>query len=130
MSREIKFRAWCKEGKQMYYDCLPLGGWANWWIAFDDDKKYDGEFTVGEDIEVMQFTGLKDKNGVEIYEGDIIYLKHETGYETWDEEKEVVKFELGSFSCGIYADPGGVCDCEVIGNIHEHQQKLIIHCIR
>jgi uncharacterized phage protein (TIGR01671 family) len=73
---------------------------------------------------VGQFTGLHDKSGKKIWEGDIIYLKHETGLSTWDESKEIVKFEMGGFTCGIYADLDNICDCEVIGNIWENPELL------
>lgn len=104
--REIKFRAWDgKEMRRVFY------------LAADGIRKKP-------EWEVMQYTGLKDKNGEEIYEGDIVL---DEGWTPSMNKKEIVKFEEG----GMYpfAIAGWECtisseECEVIGNIYENP-KLI-----
>lgn len=77
--REIKFRVWDKKNKTMTAVKPRDFGWLGE-TAIPEDKRYV----------VMQFTGLKDRNGKEIYEGDI--LKSPNSNELW-----LVKFEDGMF---------------------------------
>lgn len=68
MNREIKFRVWDKKSKKLHYDITGF----EFGVKEMTGVFIDGDFYNKENIELMQYTGLKDKNGVEIYEGDIL----------------------------------------------------------
>lgn len=120
--REIKFRAFSEKRGMIDLNEGCRGGNATiimWPVMkaceYKDQKQVN--------LPLMQYTGLKDKNGVEIYEGDII--EHRDGYPQTMSRK-VVKFEKGAFVyCGSF-DSGGATTYHpyVIGNIHETPELL------
>lgn len=99
------------------------------------DHSEEGDWLPESSFEIMQFTGLHDKNGKEIYEGDVISFEDKYQYYViYEDAKFVCKHAAKSNSLqGIiwgplhrFFDPdflvyGGV---EVIGNIHEHPELL------
>lgn len=120
MNREIKFRAWIKE-----VDEIREVEYINFWkkkISYP--KKFCKEYYLNADfdeIELMQYTGLKDMDGKEIYEGDILF-------ESFREEYFKVVFENGSFRAEVDEYSLDLEDyahiCEVVGNIYENPELL------
>lgn len=113
--RKIKFRAWDKANRRMHEPSHNLlvtsfSGEPYWCFGYEQPTPMD--------CEVMQFTGICDCNGKEIYEGDII---------KWDEQEwgnpfsELVRWDY-EFLCARESDwPQW---CEVIGNRHENPELL------
>ena len=125
--REIKFRAWDKENKKMMkVSSLSL---ENKEIAVRENGTYHC-FRM-QNLELMQYTGIEDKNGKEIYEGDII--KYKFPYDTRLKHISPVKFLETEASFGIKDRYGNEIPLytisannyfEVIGNIYENKNLL------
>lgn len=131
-----KFRAWLKEeNKMIIVDTM------NW---FDDEFESIGDgvtFLRGaEKIELMQSTGLCDKNGKEIFEGDIILTSAygcivSFGEYTYFEDEDTKTTEVGFYLSFLNVTPATYApfekfywdNCEVIGNIYENELDLIMY---
>lgn len=120
--REIKFRAWDVNTKEMYYDtrfCMQA-------IA---DERYAG---YGEDLELMQYTGLKDKTGKEVYEGDVVHYRYDyEGNNYWEVKWEYDGWKMvrgervtGDQNCSDDSHYNDWKEVEIIGNIYENSELL------
>nr|DAX51283.1 MAG TPA: YopX protein [Caudoviricetes sp.] len=121
--REIKVRAWYKPYKQMcQVESLRFDGNGVYRAVLIEESFYDRRIVEADEIVIEQYTGLKDKNGVNIYEGDILIDDTGEPVEYW-----VVKFADGGFvgeCAGVAESLFELTNLEVVGNIHEDSQLL------
>lgn len=102
--REIKFRAWDKINNEMTLN-----------DSFYEVQKWNRTQIELNDFELMQYTGLKDKNGVEIFEGDIV--KNHNDEVTLLESLDWIFYDYYE---GLFMPE----NFEVIGNIYENPELL------
>lgn len=123
MNREIIFRIWVKEKKQMIQDVHICPQYA-WLVMSDNDALEEICGRVSEEELIwMQYTGLKDKNGVEVYEGDKVMFDYEwtkpdeIGIITWN--KDTASFQIKGH---IPSSSMKRLDrMKVIGNVYENE---------
>ena len=128
MSREIKFRAWIKKGcesKMGEVTSINLDeGYINYIVCNEQNEIEIIGLAYLDEYILLQYTGLKDKNGKEIYVGDIVILN-----DAEEENRCVVEYKYGSY---ILVD-GELREnlsnvenrfLEVIGNIYENPELL------
>jgi hypothetical protein len=131
MSRVIKFRAWDKESRQMVAaDRLTFHEFTDVADHFAQDDKV-----------FMQFTGLLDKNGKEIYEGDIVHYLYQPGEGFWNSDSlaqiawDNTGFAMrpisgsGCMNGWLCSVPGAYMPAcqklfEVVGNAHQNPELL------
>lgn len=126
MAREIKFRAWVNGflpaqsgmfyGLDLYRNTISggydrIGVWRN-------NNRYHFK-SEEEPFELMQYTGLKDKNGVEIYEGDLVRCLIDGDPEVYEIPTIGPKVYGKTLHCMVWPE-----DYEVIGNIYENPELL------
>ena len=119
--RELKFRAWDKVENKMLFDADPFA-----LHVFGSNEPLLAKTHRNEDCIFEQYTGLKDKNGKEIYIGDVVRKNH------GDIIGKIVQNPSGEYRIawiGVFGGETVLYDhhslCEVIGNIHENPGLLV-----
>ena len=125
--RIIKFRAW--DGESMLRDLSNFeikseGGFSLYWFVDSYGTRDGGSYPP--DTPIMQYTNLKDKNGVEIYCGDLLAFEAREWYR--EAGKEDYIFEVSQSETGEWVG-AGICTewsiyCEVIGNIYSNPELI------
>lgn len=138
--REFKFRAWDTEKKEMYVPSAITQDTGDRLSIFEANLSvakvailWNGYEIQGHNDDIlMQYTGLKDKNGKEIYEGDIVHILVDVdtdgvGYHNQHmiERKGKVEYGLGSYQVGDFElGESGEEEREILGNIYENPELL------
>ena len=144
MKREIKFRAWDSGANIMIYSDNRTRKLYDVYYGFEMNEKgelecrWEGDFTESQVADggildnIMQFTGLHDKNGREIYDSDILKVTGEDGESyvatvKWFGDEGYPAFDLEGIPAAWNYDANALATifnsgaeaCEVIGNIYE-----------
>lgn len=125
--REIKFRAWDEEERQMI-DA------DSWYFGDESEPFMDSVARAQNEYKLMQYTGLTDKNGKEIYEGDLFnciyhrdgHTDHVYSVEYWVSNTKFLLRRHGNLcpQDGVVQTVSDVARHEVIGNIYENKELL------
>ncbi|RIN77805.1 YopX family protein [Staphylococcus simulans] len=121
-----KFRVWDKEEKEMHHTsinlvvCVSDDG-----VSITDHSTFASACLDMNDFELMQSTGLRDKNYNEVYEGDIVKYKDKVGYIAFLKQELSFVLVLGKYDERIgHRNGREIYQMEVIGNIHQHKHLL------
>ena len=132
MKREIKFRAYSSNNHKMY----PVSN-IEWdidgriWVTADDGK--NGIELIDEEANLMQYTGLTDANGKEIYEGDIVKFFGANKKIKVKNEFGIIVYKADRYGAGFNSiiqnkehGYGGINIAQdiVVGNVHENPELL------
>ncbi len=114
MSREIKFRLWDIDQKRFI-----SSNDERLFFEFEAGHIYQDGTNVTEYYTLLQFTGLQDKNGKEIYEGDVVTWYNSDGAVRTD---QVLWRNGGLVLCNSQYTVGSYANLEIIGNIYENPE--------
>lgn len=129
--REIRFRAW--DGEKMH-KTAGIGPSGTILVPYTNGERHTSDKAlIGSRATIMQYTGMLDESGKEVYEGDIVqcpqrqlpFYKHVAGTPLY----AVIEWKQGVYAMRIPGQPTsrtleGGCPWDVTGNVHEHPHLL------
>ena len=120
---KLKFRAWLKKRQEMDNEIDHISWLEDELYCIGDGITY---MVSAEDLVLMQSTGLRDKNGKEIFEGDIVKMSKDvysepTYYEVVRHRGGAYRLESKQHGCELWLRH---TDCEIVGNVYENKELL------
>ena len=120
---KLKFRAWLKKRQEMDNEIDHISWLEDELYCIGDGITY---MVSAEDLVLMQSTGLVDKNGKEIFEGDIVKMSKDvysepTYYEVVRHYGGAYRLESKQHGCELWLRH---TDCKVVGNVYENRELL------
>lgn len=121
-----KFRAWDSSKKEMFTDTFAITESGQVVVVEQESVASPPDYVFVENLVIMQSTGLHDKNGKEIFEGDIVKMAKDvysdpTYYEIVRHRGGAYRLESNQHGCELWLRH---TNCEVIGNIYENPELL------
>ena len=121
-----KFRAWDNANKEMFKDTFSITESGQVVVVEQEDVMCPPDYVFVDHLVIMQSTGLFDKNGKEIFEGDIVKMAKDvysepTYYEVVRHRGGAYRLESKQHGCELWLRH---TDCKVVGNIYENRELL------
>ena len=121
-----RYRAWDTTNKEMFKDTFSITESGQVVVVEQEDVMCPPDYVFVDNLVIMQSTGLKDKNGKEIFEGDIVKMTKDvysepTYYEVVRHRGGAYRIESKQHGCELWLRHA---DCEVVGNVYENPELL------
>ena len=121
-----KFRAWDGAKKEMFKDTFAITESGQVVVVEQEFVTSPPDYVFVDHLVIMQSTGIKDKNGKEIFEGDIVKMAKDvysepTYYEVVRHRGGAYRLESKQHGCELWLRH---TDCEIVGNVYENPELL------
>lgn len=121
-----RYRAWDSAKKEMFKDTFAITESGQVVVVEQEDVVCPPDYVFVDYLVIMQSTGLRDKNGKEIFEGDIVKMSKDvysepTYYEIIRHRGGAYRLESKQHGCELWLRH---TDCEVVGNVYENKELL------
>ena len=121
-----RYRAWDTTNKEMFKDTFSITESGQVVVVEQEDVMCPPDYVFVDNLVIMQSTGIKDKNGKEVFEGDIVKMAKDvysepTYYEVVRHRGGAYRLESKQHGCELWLRH---TDCEVVGNVYENPELL------